>query len=75
MTCSSLDSLYRLLPLDETKFTKWLQISNLNNLGNFLHIGSKNEVYTRVRRVDIPMQYYARVNPDSNANEAGNEVE
>ena len=71
MTCSSLDTLYRLLLLDETKFAKWLEISDLNNPGKFLHIGANDEVYARVRGVDIPMQYYARTNP----NEAGSEVE
>ena len=59
MTCSSLDTLYRLLPLDETKFVKWLEISDLNNPGNFLHIGANDEVYARVHGVDIPMQYCA----------------
>ena len=71
MTCSSLDTLYRLLPLDESKFAKWIEITDLNNPGNFLHIGANDEVYARVRGVDIQMQYYARVNPD----EVGNEVE
>ena len=55
MTCSSLDILYRLIPLDETKFAKWLEISYLNNLGKFLHIGANDEVYARVHGVDIPM--------------------
>ena len=35
MTCNSLDTLYRLIPLDETKFAKWLEISGLNHPGNF----------------------------------------
>ena len=47
----------------------------MNNPGKFLHIGANDEVYARVHGVDIPMQYYARVNPDSNPNEAGSEVE
>ena len=75
MTCSSLDTLYQLLPLDETKFSKWLEISDLNNPENFLHIGANDEVYARVHRVNIPMQYYAHVNLDSNPNKAGRKVE
>ena len=75
MKCSSQDTLYWLLPLDETKFAKWLEISDLNNPRNFLHIGANDEVYARVRGVDIPMQYYARVNPKYNLNEVGSEVE
>ena len=55
MTCVSLDSLYRILPLDETKFAKWIEITDLNNLGNFLHIGANNEVCAKVHGVDIPM--------------------
>jgi hypothetical protein len=35
MTCNSLDTLYRLLPLDESKFAKWIEITYLNNPGNF----------------------------------------
>ena len=75
MTCSSLDTLYRLISLDETKFAKWLEILDLNNPRNFLHIVVNDEVYVRVCGVDIPMQYYARVNHDSNPNEVGSEVE
>ena len=74
-TCSSLDTLYRLIPLDETKFAKWLEISDLNNPRNFLHIGTNDEVYARVRGVDIPMQYYACVNPNSNPKKVGSKVE
>ena len=55
MACNNLDTLYRLLPLDESKFAKWIEITDLNNLGNFLHIGANDEVYARVRGVDIPM--------------------
>ena len=55
MTCSSQDTLYQLIPLDEIKFAKWLEISDLNNTGNFLHIGANDEVYARVRGVDMPM--------------------
>ena len=40
-----------------------------------LHIGANDEVYARVRGVDIPMQYYVHVNPNSNPNKAGSEVE
>ena len=40
-----------------------------------LHIGANDEVYAKVRGVDIPMQYYARINPNSNPNSAGSEVE
>ena len=75
MTCSSLDTLYRLIPLDEKKFAKWLKILDLNNSRNFFHIGANNEVYARVHGVDIPMQYYACINLDSNPNEARSEVE
>ena len=75
MTCNSLDTLYWLLPLDEPKFTKWIEIIDLNNPQNFLHIGTNDEVFAKVHGVDIPMQYYARVNPNSNPNEAGSEVE
>ena len=75
MTCDSLYTLYRLLTLDKSKFTKWIEITDLNNLGNFLHIGANDELYARVRGVDIPMQYYACVNPDSNPNEEGSELE
>ena len=64
MTCNSLDTLYRLIPLDESKFAKWLEITNLNNTRNFLHIGANDEVYARVHGVDIPIQYYAHINPD-----------
>lgn len=35
MTSSSLDTLYQLLLLDETKFAKWLEILYLNNPRNF----------------------------------------
>ena len=75
MTCNSLDTLYWLIPLDETKFLKWFEILDLNNLGNFLHIGANDEVYVKVCGVDIPVQYYAHVNPDSNPNEARRKVE
>ena len=44
MTCSSLDTLYQLLPLDETNIAMWLEILDLNNPRNFLHIGANNEV-------------------------------
>ena len=75
MTCSSLDTLYRLIPLDETKFAKWLEISDLNKPRNFLHIGANDEVYARVHGIDIPMQYYACINPYSNPNKARSELE
>ena len=75
MTYNSLDTLYRLIPLDGSKFRKWLEITDLNNHRNFLHIGANNEVYARVHGVDIPMQYYARINPNSNPNKAGSKVE
>ena len=75
MTCNSLDTLYRLLPLDESKFEKWIEITNLNNPRSFLHIGTNDEACARVHGVDIPMQYYARVNPDSNPNEEESKVE
>ena len=75
MTCNSLDILYRLLPLDESKFAKWIEITDSNNLGNFLHIGANDEVYARVHGFDVPMQYYAHVNPISNPNEARSKVE
>ena len=55
MTWSSLDTLYQLIPLDETKFAKLIEILDLNNLGKFLHIGANDEVCARVCGVDIPM--------------------
>ena len=55
MTCNTLDTLYRLIPLDESKFAKWLEITDLNNLEKFLQIGVKDEVYARVHGVDILM--------------------
>ena len=55
MTCSSLDTLYRLLPLDESKFAQWIETTYLNNPWNFLHIGANDEVCAWVRGVDIPM--------------------
>ena len=69
MRYSSLDTLYQLLPLDKSKFAKWIEIKDLNNPGNFLCIGANNEVCVRVHGVDIPMQYYAYVNLDYNPNE------
>ena len=47
----------------------------MNNLGNFLHIGANDEVCVRVRGVDIPMQYYARVEPKSDSLKSRREVE
>ena len=55
MTCSSLDTLYRLIPLNESKFAKWLEILDLNNPRKFLHIGANDEIYAKVHGVDIPM--------------------
>ena len=55
MTCVSLDYMYQPQPLDETKFSQWIEIKNLNNPRNFLHIGANDEVCARVCGVDIPM--------------------
>ena len=55
MTCNSLDTLYQLQPLDESKFAKWIETIDLNNPRNFLHIGKNDEVCARVCGVDIPM--------------------
>ena len=35
MTCNSLNTLYRLIPSDESNFAKWLEIIDLNNPTNF----------------------------------------
>ena len=75
MTYNSQDALYQLLPLDESKFAKWIEMTGLNNLGNFLHIGANDEVYARICGVDIPMQYYACINPNSNPKEVGRKLE
>ena len=75
MTYKSLDTLYQLQPLDESKFAKWIEITYLNNPGNFLHIGANSEVCVRVCGVDMPNQYYAHVNLEFDPNESGSEVE
>ena len=53
MTCNSLDTLYQLQPLDESKFASWIEITDLNNLEKFLHIGSNDELCAKVCEVDI----------------------
>ena len=75
LICNSLDTLYQLEPLDESKFAKWIEIIDLNNPGNFLHIGANDEVYAKVCGVDIPIQYYDHINPNSNPNESISELE
>ena len=55
MTWNCMDTMYRLLPLDESKFAKWIEITDLNNPWKFLHISANDEICSRVCGVDIPM--------------------